>query len=303
MKSPGKMQPETENPLSVRGHLAQSLRHHARRHRRALRRCRRKFSEQAVHDMRVETRRLLAHLDLLEAILTGAAAISRARRTLKKYLKHSAALRDAQVQVRQVEEMLPAHPALKPFHRHLRRRRRQRLRAAPGKIKGSARLWNDLKTIEKNTRTKPADPEADRLDRTAAGRALQEAWTQTMESRQGRSAGTPDSRHRTRIMLKKTRYMAEALAPLPDVFDAGRLKQAHAAQDLIGDIHDLELILARLGKFMAREKNRGPRLEPVRRTLRRRHAQLVRRWASTKLCVGNDNLCGAGRPEPVVAFP
>jgi len=49
-------------PPQLAGHLAESVRSARRRYRKRLARCQEKFSEKAVHGLRIETRRILADI-------------------------------------------------------------------------------------------------------------------------------------------------------------------------------------------------------------------------------------------------
>jgi hypothetical protein len=49
-------------------HLAERARALRRRYRKRLERCRKRYSESAVHELRIDTRRLLTLLDLLDAL-------------------------------------------------------------------------------------------------------------------------------------------------------------------------------------------------------------------------------------------
>ena len=55
--------------VDVLKHLGQSLASQGKRYRKRLKRCQEHFSEEAVHQSRVETRRLLATVELLAAFL------------------------------------------------------------------------------------------------------------------------------------------------------------------------------------------------------------------------------------------
>src|SRR5262245_25185274 len=78
--------------------LEATLWSHWRKFRRTFKRCRREFSVRDVHRLRIESRRLLSLLDLVEPI-TRAKPTEKARRRFKKSLRTSSALRDTQVQL------------------------------------------------------------------------------------------------------------------------------------------------------------------------------------------------------------
>src|SRR5260221_8758584 len=87
--------------------LSESLQARWKRYRKRLRQCQRKFSEEAVHDSRIETRRLLSLMELLGWFL-GGDHLKKARRILKHHLNTFDELRDTQVQLIFVGRMLRA---------------------------------------------------------------------------------------------------------------------------------------------------------------------------------------------------
>src|SRR5437868_9604694 len=66
-------------------------------YRKELRKCQRRLSEDSVHDLRVEARRLRSSLDLLIHFLAPA-RLHKVHRALKRHLDSFDELRDAQVQ-------------------------------------------------------------------------------------------------------------------------------------------------------------------------------------------------------------
>jgi CHAD domain-containing protein len=95
--------------------------------RSGLKRCQKKSSEEAVHDLRVATRRLMSLLDLL-ANIHHEGTLRQAQRRLKRLLDRFGPLRDAQVQLRSVEKMLPSFPDLQGFYAYLVKRERKLVR-------------------------------------------------------------------------------------------------------------------------------------------------------------------------------
>ena len=95
--------------------------------------CRREFSEEAVHDLRVATRRLLAVLDIARA-LDPNPRLQKTRRSLKDQLDDLDDLRDVQVMRVEVSETIENFPELKPFEIHLQEREKHLLRLARKQI-------------------------------------------------------------------------------------------------------------------------------------------------------------------------
>ncbi len=95
--------------------------------------CRREFSEEAVHDLRVATRRLLAVLDIARALDPGS-RLQKTRRFLKDQIDDLDDLRDAQVMLVEVSETIESFPDIKPFEIHLQEHEKHLLRLARKQI-------------------------------------------------------------------------------------------------------------------------------------------------------------------------
>jgi hypothetical protein len=95
-------------------HLRRLLKKVWKDYLKSFRRCRAKFSKDSVHRLRVESRRLLALLNLLET-LVGPAPVAQPRRLMKKNLRCLGSLRDTQVQLLEVGNKLKSFPGAKAF--------------------------------------------------------------------------------------------------------------------------------------------------------------------------------------------
>ena len=90
-----------------------------------------------------------------------------------------------------------------------------------------------------------------------------------------RSISTARSIHRTRIAFKRFRYMVEALSPLlPAVTDQHR-HAMRGYQSMMGDIQDVEVMLATLDKFLRRKKIKTAAAGRLRNELLRRRQWLI----------------------------
>src|SRR5512139_3855888 len=107
--------------MESRAILLKSLEDRRRKYRREFNLARADFSEEAVHDLRVATRRLLALLALLQ-VLAPEPAIKPLRRELKAQLDGLDELRDAQVMLGEVQEHLEELPGLAFFEEDLKAR-------------------------------------------------------------------------------------------------------------------------------------------------------------------------------------
>jgi len=235
------MKPST--PQAFAAALARQIRKARRRYRVRLERCQRKFSEPAVHELRIATRRMLALTDLLEALGVGEGP-ARIRRLFKRRLDAFDALRDAQVQRQRFGPFRRCFPVVRELDRWLQKRERKLVKQLRRDVKSlrQGRLERWLKAVEK---------ELDRMD-DPTGRKLGPKVVTTMNRAFARvttlhgrvRAAFPATIHRLRIAFKQHRYLCELLQPLqPGLLDLD-LKAMHRFQNLMGDIQDCEVMLA-----------------------------------------------------------
>lgn len=266
MKAPRQTQRQVAAPdrASFGGRFAGSWETQWQHHRQALRRCRHHPVAENLHQLRVATRRLLAHLDLLRTT-----ALRPARWELKRLLRATAAARDAQIQARLLDRLVRdrRHPGLKRFRRRLKKRAWRLARELAKELKSHP---PKLRQIRPGRLCPP--PQA----ATAARRALRQAFNRLQTQLRNARTGDADVRHRARIALKKFRYMAEVGPPARPGSGVPQFKRLHAVQSALGQLHDFDLFLHRLEKFAARHKRTEAWLRPRRAALNRRRTALLR---------------------------
>ena len=271
MKVPGEAQ------LAAR--LDRAFKSAWRSYRRAFKRCQKKLSRATVHHLRVETRRLLALVDLFAPLSAGKAA-DRVSRLFKQPFKTSGRLRDTQVMLGDVERRLGRFPEAKRFIKELLRREK--------------RLGRQLERKLRRTRLKPLKNRMDafRNSLRAAVKPVEgrhHAWVRLLKSvdrafadvvarRRSIAPAQPQAIHRTRIAFKKFRYMVEQSRPLLSRLPAGLPGRLRGYQKLMGDIQDCETLLAALDKFLREEKSEARRLRKFRAAVKRDHARLRARY-------------------------
>ena len=154
-----------------------------RRYRRRLERGQREFSEEAVHDLRVETRRLLALLDVLLA-LRFPGPLRKIRKVFKKRLDAFDELRDTHVQLLLLKPFCQEFPAARELEALLGRRNRRltdELRKDVNATKHAS--WERrLKTVEEELR-ESADKMAGTATHVAILAAVREAFDQVVALR------------------------------------------------------------------------------------------------------------------------
>jgi len=214
-------------------------------YRRSLATCRRRMSRHAVHELRVAIRRLLACVELMRA---AGGRYPSVRRHLREQSSAIGTLRDTQVQLRMIKDGgLHARPP-EPLVGYLRKRKKREAKAArkelgddraarrlalftPGPAPGGGRPVMRLREFIER-----------RLRRAAASLAL-------LSSASGGGGG---ARHRARVQLRTFHFILEALGPAWHGDRDGRLSRSlSACQGMIGQIHDRELLLCRIGRLVS----------------------------------------------------
>ncbi len=255
--------------------------------------CLQAFSEKAVHDVRVSTRRLLALIDLLRA-LPNSPPLKSLRRALKAQLDGYDDLRDTQVMLLKVTEALGEVPELAPYEAHLQQRETKLLQSAAQHIQAL-----DLEELTQHIQTARqfllnfTDQET--LCRTLP-QATDDIYAAVLRRYGKVDASRPATIHRLRIAFKKLRYTLEILRPLLPDLPARLFKDMHAYQTNMGDIQDMEVLLAALADFAKRRASYDPR--PARRYFQRCHAQALYTYLN-----GMEQIHTFWRPAPEAPFP
>ncbi|MCS6806309.1 MAG: CHAD domain-containing protein [Acidobacteriota bacterium] len=250
-----------------------------RKYERQVRRCQKKFSEEAVHDLRVATRRLMSLLDLVSHLIADA-RLKRTRRALKRRLDMFDSLRDTQVQLLSIQSLQADFPELERFHDELARRERQLIKRLGKQVKklGLARLEKSVKTLQKQLRQMARHPAPSDDPFVAIINAVERAFAKVVERRRAVDPADSATIHRTRVAFKRFRYMVEVLQPLLVDVTQDRLKHMHDYQTMMGDVQDIEVLTANLTAFLRKEKLTLPAVE---QWLAQRRAQLIETYVQS----------------------
>jgi CHAD domain-containing protein len=242
--------PDGKHTTDLRALLLQSLDDRWQTYRAMLKRCQKKYSEAAVHDLRVATRRLMSTLDILHT-LTSDDSLRQARRRLKKQLERFGPIRDVQVQMLAVEKMLPSFPELQGFYDQLVKREHRLVERLRAQVKGvkTRKVAKALRATAKQVQALLATSAMQQEKRAAAIHAVDMAFTAVVERRRAIEAADTATIHRMRVAFKKFRYMVEALAPVLEHVTANRLRAMNAFQDSMGRIQDIEILLTSVQAF------------------------------------------------------
>jgi CHAD domain-containing protein len=210
--------------------------------------CQQLFSEEAVHDLRVSIRRLLAMLDLLKQVAPGLRRQKKLRRRLKRQLAGLGALRDTQVMLATVRAMKGKPPAghqafvadlLRQEAHHLLDVKDQLLQCPSRKIK------RRLHQTRKQWKAVASDIDMQQTIRWAVDTAYANVCVRDRRARRDNAA----SIHRVRIAFKHFRYMVEIMQQVRPVYPARTIHAMRQYQTLLGDIQDAGVLQASVAEF------------------------------------------------------
>jgi CHAD domain-containing protein len=216
-----------------------------------IRRCRRRCSEPAVHDLRVATRRLIAALDLLQTIaLSG--SVEKTHRQFRRVLKTMGPLRDTQVQLLRVKEMLPGFSSLEQFHTVLMLRERRVLKQIAQRLMkvNQIQLRTNFTQCLVHMRRLFRNPQVRGAVDTALVGALAAAYARVASMRNQIGRRDPAAVHKMRVAFKKFRYVSEIVEP---GVDRNVRKAMNAYQTTMGDLHDVEVLMENVKTFAAQQ--------------------------------------------------
>jgi CHAD domain-containing protein len=273
--------------------LIETLEKRWKTYRGELKRCQKEPGEEAIHDLRVATRRLLALVDMLR-VVSPHPRLQKLRRTFKNQLDSLDELRDTQVMLMEVAHTLAHVPELAPFQKYLAKREKRLLKSTAKAIQ-SFKTANVRKRLD-STRKALLKMGTENDGQKSSLQIVDEAYKAALRRFRRIEPAQPATIHRARIAFKKFRYMVEIVHPLAANFPEDNLKQMHAYQGLMGDIQDLEVFIAALDDFADKDASYDP--GPVRRFYQQRHAEAINAYIEDMQQI---NIFW--RPAPDSSFP
>jgi len=264
-------------PVAVGPILAAALDRRWQSYRKQLRLCQAKFSEEAVHELRVATRRLLAQFTLLSCV-TPSAALEKARRVLKRRLAALGDLRDAQVQRLFIEQKAASFPELVLLHAWLQRRERRLTKSAAEKVNRfkTRKLERWIAAMSGDLTANAGRSRAQRQLASAVLRAAAQAFAEAVERRQAIDLADLRTIHQTRVAFKRFRYILESLSPGITGLSKRQLRALAYYQRKMGIIQDLEVIQACVARYVRVDNRRKALLQRFSRHLAQRRARALR---------------------------
>ncbi len=283
---------EDHSTLTVNQLLLDALDQRWKKYRAELKRCRAEFSNEAVHDLRVAARRMLALIQLLNSI-AARPRLQKLTRAFKDQLNEFDGLRDTQVILAEISETIQELPQLQKFQYHLQAVEENLLKTLRKKLKvidlfdASKRIRKTRESLETNNDDELALQTLQAVDQAFLVTKQRHSWIDSAQSA---------TIHRVRIAFKAFRYMVEIIQPLLKDFPPDNFKQMNDYQSLMGEIQDVEVIMQTLADFPSSASSFDH--QPVRRYYERCHAEAVSAFIEDM-----NQLDTFWRPAPDQPFP
>jgi CHAD domain-containing protein len=262
-------------------------------YRKEIKNCRDEFSNEAVHDLRVATRRVLAIIELLNS-MEPRPRFDKITGEFKDQLDELDNLRDTQVILAEISETLHELPQLHPFQEQLQSEEEKLLRSVRKKIK-KFETSNLEKRIDK-TQSSLEDDQTDNELQSKILRAVDGAYQLAKERLAWVDATRAATIHRVRVAFKSLRYMIEIIHPLLQDYPEENLKRMNDYQSLMGEVQDSEVFMQTLANYA--ESASFPDMEPVRNYYEQRHEEAIAAYMK-----GMDKLYTFWRPASDQPFP
>jgi CHAD domain-containing protein len=274
--------PALPSTVPIGPYLARSLQERWSSYREQLELCQAHFSEHAVHELRVATRRLISQFILLDCLLPNA-SLEKARRVLKRRLVALGDLRDTQVERLFIGKHVARFPALLYLDRWLARHERQLVKATARKVERfrTRKLEKWIFGLAADLNAGASHPRTQKQLAAAVLQATQAAFTAAADRRHAITPADRRTIHQTRVAFKRFRYMVESLSPGITGLSRRQLRALAYYQRKMGLIQDLEVIQSCLGDFAREHKKTAPLLHPFTLFLRQRRARALRSFLQT----------------------
>lgn len=281
-----------ESKLNAGQLLAEALEKAWDNYRKEIKNCRDEFSNEAVHDLRVATRRVLALIELLNSIQPRP-RFKKIRQAFKDQLDELDDLRDTQVILGEISEVLNELPQLHGFQEQLQLNEAKMLRTLRKKIKKFE--TSDLeKRIDKTQSS--LENESDQDLEPKILQAVDDAYRLANERLSWVDATRAITIHRVRVAFKSLRYMIEIIHPLLQDYPEENPKRMNDYQSLMGEVQDSEVFMQTLANYA--ESASFPDMAPVRNYYEQRHKEAIAAYMKDK-----DKLYAFWRPASDQPFP
>ncbi len=215
-----------------------------------------KKSQKAVHNLRVELRRTVSVLEIINELYNFKTKNQQKKISaeLLKYLDKYTELRDVQVHLFYADRRLSKYK-IKPFYSYLKNKEKILLKKTSKRSK-KLELNNLKKQIRKVKKLLLKKAISEDKVKARINNALSASFNEVLKYKP--QIKKPDIKriHKMRIAFKKYRYKVEALSPLLPKITSKVLREMHSYQQLLGKIHDLDILAKESNKFFSKRKGK-----------------------------------------------
>jgi CHAD domain-containing protein len=233
--------------------------------------CRQETSNEAIHEYRVSTRRLLSIVDFLRG-LNPCSDLIKLRSSLKTQLDDLDGLSDVQLMQVDVAELMGENPEVKPFLDHLYQQERSLSEKASHQInrmdvKSLGKRIQNVRASQKDFFSSSPTSKRDYLA------IVDEAFDFVLDRYTLLDLVDTNTIHRLRIAFRKFRYQVEIVHPLIPSFPKTNMAAMREYQGSMGVIQDLEVLHKALLGFAYQSK--GKSMDSVLSILLQQHSDAV----------------------------
>ena len=237
--------------------------------------CQQEFSKEAVHDLRVATRRLLIILEITETLFLGMKG-RKFRRELKKLLDSLDVLMDIQVQIAYVVDQMAGAEGISTFLKYLHRREAYSFKEVQGIVE-SISIADQNRRIGKIRLVAETKLQAQEV-RGQMIAAVDNSYANVLHRFARIIPEETETIHRTRIAFRSFRYTVEIIYPFLVRYPVALLKAMNDYQGLMGNIQDLEVLQEMLEAFG--KKHPDVNISTSRNFIKKRHMDHVTNFLS-----------------------
>ncbi len=233
--------------------------------------CRKDATLETVHYLRVVTRRLLILLDLIR-VLEPNPQLIQVRNLLRNLHTSFDQLRDTQMVIASIIDVIDVLPEVEPFIRNLLKREKRLLK----KITESVSKLKPGYLIKKFSVIQQSIKKLLEESGTVVIQLLEptdEVFTEVLQRVSHLDPTQTATIHELRIPFRKFRYQMEVEYLLLPDYPVEYLGLMHDFQDLMGKVQNLEVLLSQLLAFKEKQKNK--KLDNVIEYFKMRHAAAV----------------------------
>ena len=254
--------------IKWRQKLQDKFQHQIKRWLKAYRNCSRHFGEPSVHDVRVQSRRLLS---LLSIIALAGQKTKQVSKQIKTTLRHFSQLRDIHVQTLLLQQFTDSPPL--QLQADLQRKEKRLLTVLKADLKNAdhSSIKRKLRKINRSSKNKSS------LSKII--RHVNEAFNNMIAHAQIGKQHDIAHIHEVRILFKKYRYSVEAISDIIPKISSMTVESMQKFQALMGDIHDLDILMGILNKHIDAHPKDKPRVQIILKKVTRKQKQRTDEYA------------------------